>query len=204
MENLSLFIEGNWISIAGSIIGIIYLYLEYKANVWMWAASVVMAVFYAVIFYRSNLYASMSIYIYFFFASLYAWVMWITRNRDSDTGDEIITNTPKRYTPCILANIFVITIFIYILLFLLQPTQNPFYISAGDALTTSLNIVALWMISRKWAQQWLLIIPANAISSCLLFVQKDPMSGILFAIYFAVSIFGYMKWKKLATDKQSH
>lgn len=201
MENLLLFIENNWISIIGAIIGLIYLYLEYKANVWMWAASVAMAVFYVIIFYRTNLYASMSIYIYFFFASLYGWYMWINRNRDSDTGDEIITNTPKRYIPYILTNIFVVSIFIYTLLFLLQPTQNPLYISAGDALTTSLNIIALWMISRKWAQQWLLIIPANAISSTLLFIQNDPTSGVLFAIYFVVSIFGYLKWKKLVSDK---
>lgn len=201
MDNILLFIETNWISVVGAIIGLIYLYLEYKANVWMWAASVVMAVFYVAIFYRTNLYASMSIYIYFFFASLYGWFMWITRNRDNDTGNEIITNTPKRYAPYILSYVFVVAIFIYTLLFLLQPTQNPIYISLGDALTTSLNIIALWMISRKWAQQWLLIIPANAISSALLFIQNDPMSGILFAIYFIVSIFGYLKWRKLARSK---
>lgn len=201
MEYLSSFIENNWISIIGAVIGLIYLYLEYKANIWMWAASVVMAIFYVIIFYRANLYASMTIYIYFFFASLYGWLMWFTRNRDKDSGDEIITNTPKRYTPYILLNTLIITVFIYTLLYLLQPTQNPLYISAGDALTTSLNIVALWMISRKWAQQWLLIIPANAISSILLSVQNDPMSGILFSIYFVVSIFGYRKWRKLANSK---
>lgn len=201
MENIQLFLANNWISIIGAIIGLTYLYLEYKANVWMWAASVVMAVFYVVIFYKANLYASMSIYIYFFFASLYGWFMWITRNRKTDTGGEIITNTPKRYVPHILTNIFVVMIFIYTLLFLLQPSQNPFLISAGDALTTSLNIIALWMILRKWAQQWLLVIPANAISAILLFTQDDPMSGILFTIYFIVSIFGYMKWKKLTVSK---
>ncbi|MBS5980461.1 MAG: nicotinamide mononucleotide transporter, partial [Dysgonomonas mossii] len=53
------FIENNWVSIVGAIIGLIFLYLEYKANVWMWAASIVMAAFYIYIFYSTQLYASM-------------------------------------------------------------------------------------------------------------------------------------------------
>lgn len=164
----------------------------------MWAASVLMALFYIIIFYKTNLYASMCIYIYFFFASLYGWIMWITRNRDKDTGNEIITNTPRRYIPHILIAVTFISVFIFSLLKLLQPTENHILLSVGDAVTTSLNIVALWMISRKWAQQWLLVIPANAVSSLLLFIQHDPMSGILFFIFFIVSIFGYQKWKRLA------
>lgn len=197
MDSFLLFIEDNWVSIAGAIIGLIYLFLEYKANVWMWAASIAMALFYVAIFYKTELYASMSIYIYFFGASIYGWIKWITSNRNTDTGDEIISNTPQRYVPYILTAVVAISLLIYVLLITLQPTDNPIYISIGDSLTTSLNIVALWMISRKWAQQWLLLIPANAISSILLFFQGDPLSGILFAIFFVVSILGYRKWRKL-------
>lgn len=200
MDSFSLFIEDNWVSIAGAIIGLIYLFLEYKANVWMWAASIAMALFYVAIFYKTELYASMSIYIYFFGASIYGWIKWITSNRNTDTGDEIISNTPRHYVPYIFSAIVVTGLFIYILLITLQPTDNPIYISIGDSFTTSLNIVALWMISRKWAQQWLLLIPANAISSILLSIQGDPMSGILFAIFFIVSILGYKKWKKLTQN----
>lgn len=209
------FIGTNWISIVGSIMGILYLYLEYKANIWMWAASILMAAFYIYIFYTTGLYASMGIYVYFFLASIYAWLMWLFKRRDAETGKDIITRTPKKYLPLILISILAVSIFIYFILnyYSWLDTDgsatisesllsfNP--ISMGDALTTSLNIVALWMISRKWADQWLLLIPANAISSLLLFVQNDIVSAIMFAIFFIVSIGGFRNWKSMTLQQNN-
>lgn len=194
MDSVIIYIEENWISIAGAIIGLIYLFLEYKANAWLWAASIVMAAFYIYIFYATRLYASMGIYIYFFIASIYGWIMWITKNRDKDTGEEVISNADRKYLYPIIISVIAITIIIYIIL--IQFSENSYLVTTGDAVTTSLNIVALWMLSRKWAEQWLLVIPANLISSILLFVQHDIMSGCLFAVFFIVSILGYSNWKK--------
>lgn len=192
------FIQQNWVSIIGTVAGLVFLYLEYKANVWMWAASIVMAGFYIYIFYDTKLYASMVIYTYFLLASIYGWIIWIKKNRDRQTGDEIIKRVPKSYTLQILIAIVIIAIIIYYLLIHYSIDQS--YITIGDALTTSLNIVALWMVSRKWAEQWLLVIPANAISAILLFIQKDYTAGTLFVVFFVVSIFGYYKWKKMAKE----
>ena len=195
MDIILSFVENNWVSITGAIIGLVFLYLEYKANVWMWAASIVMAAFYIYIFYKTGLYASMGIYIYFFLASVYGWIVWIMRNRDKDSGAEIITHVGKRLIIPIILGVIIISLLIYLIL--IQFSHNPSFVTIGDALTTSLNIVALWMISRKWAEQWLLVIPANAVSGILLFVQQDIMSGILFFIFFIVSIFGYINWRKM-------
>lgn len=202
MTDIITFIESNWISITGALIGLIFLYLEYKANVWMWAASIIMAAFYICIFYKTELYASMTIYIYFFLASIYGWVMWIMRNRDKDTGEEIISTVPSKYIlPLALG---VILTFLIIYFILIQFSQSSIFITIGDAATTALNIVALWMISRKWTEQWLLVIPANLISGILLFAQHDSMSGTLFIVYFIVSILGYFRWKKIATTENNN
>jgi nicotinamide mononucleotide transporter len=197
MDIILSFIENNRVSITGAIIGLVFLYLEYKANVWMWAASIVMTVFYIYIFYKTGLYASMGIYIYFFPASVYGWIVWIMRNRDKDSGAEIITHVGRRFIVPVILGVIIISLLIYFIL--IQFSHNPSFITIGDAVTTSLNIVALWMISRKWAEQWLLVIPANAVSSILLFVQQDVMSGILFFIFFVVSIFGYINWRRMIT-----
>lgn len=189
------FIISNWVSITGAIIGLVFLYLEYKANVWMWSASIVMAAFYIYIFYSTRLYASMAIYVYFFIASIYGWIVWVLRNIDKETGNEIISHMARRYIIPIITGVALIAILIYLIL--IQFSNNSILITVGDSITTSLNIVALWMISRKWVEQWLLVIPANLISGILLFAQQDIMSGCLFIIFFIVSIMGYFKWKRL-------
>ncbi len=121
--------------------------------------------------------------------------MWLTRNREENTGDDIISQVDKKYIPSIIGAIFVVAAMIYLIL--IRFSGNYALITIGDALSTALNIVALWMISRKWAEQWLLVIPANLISGILLFAQHDIMSGSMFIIYFIVSIFGYRNWRRM-------
>ncbi len=199
MNGLLLFLSENWISLAGAVIGLIYLYLEYKASIWMWPASIAMAVFYIYIFYDTQLYASMCIYAYFLFASVYGWLSWHFKNRDADTGQDIITRMPQKYLLHVVGS--VLLVFIVIFMLLKHFAWNSYFITVGDAFTTSLNVVALWMASRKWADMWLLVIPANFLSSALLFVQHDVFSGILFFIFAVVSIAGFYNWKIMSQSR---
>lgn len=198
------FLSIHWYQITGVVFGLIYLYLEYKANIWMWAAGILMTVFYIVIFYESSLYASMGIYIFFLLASIYGWLSWMIKHRKAkeDNKDSApIERMPIRRIILVVGGILLVSV---VLVYILSTyTDNRTEIVIGDSLSTSLNIIALAMAAQKWAEQWLLLIPANIISAALLFMQDDPISGILFIVYFVVSIFGYRNWVRLAAEKQS-
>lgn len=198
------FLSTHWYQITGVVFGLIYLYLEYKANIWMWAAGILMTVFYIVIFYESSLYASMGIYIFFLLASIYGWLSWMIKHRKAkeDNKDSApIERMPIRRIILVVGGILLVSV---VLVYILSTyTDNKTEIIIGDSLSTSLNIIALAMAAQKWAEQWLLLIPANIISAVLLFMQDDPISGILFIVYFVVSIFGYRNWVRLAAEKQS-
>lgn len=191
------FLTKHWVSIVGIVFGILYLYLEYRASIWMWAASIAMAAFYVFIFYDTHLYASMGIYIYFFLASVYGWIMWGIRDKNEQTGKDIISRMPKRKALLVIVSVLVVWAVIYIIL--IRFSSDAGGITVSDALTTSLNIVALWMVSRKWAEQWLLLVPANFISAVLLFMQEDILSAFLFFVFFVVSIAGYFNWKRMSS-----
>lgn len=199
LENIITYINQHHIDIAASIIGLLYLYLEFRASIWMWLVSMVMALFFIYIFYTSQLYASMLIYVYFFFASGYGWFAWITKHRNKQTGKHIILRLPLKLIPLILIAISFSFCIISLLLYSL--TDNNLYLLLGDAFTTALNVVALWMAARKWAEQWCLLIPANLISGILLMTQGQTASATMFFIYFIVSIFGYLNWKKIASQE---
>ena len=63
-----------------------------------------------------------------------------------------------------------------------------------DAFTTSLSIVAMWMLARKYVEQWLVWIVVDAVSAGLYFYKGIPFYGVLYAIYTAVAYFGYRRW----------
>lgn len=166
----------------------------------MWLASIVMAVFFIYIFYTAQLYGSMAIYTYFFFASIYAWIRWLTKNRNEETGDHIIIRVPSKQIQRIL--LWIVVIFALCSVLIYATTNNPIPLILGDALVTSLNIVALWMATNKWAEQWCLLVVANLLSSILLYHQGEMASATMFLFYFVVSILGYQNWKKMTPQEE--
>lgn len=176
------------IEIIGAVIGLLYLYLEYKANKWLWPVGVLMPIVYIWIFYQSKFYADMGINVYYFFASIYGWIRW---NRYSSKEEELpITRTPRRL---ILPLTLIGTVlFAAIAFVLIRFTDSP--VPYGDSFTTAVSIIAMWMLAHKHAEQWLLWVAVNVVS-CGLYVWKGLYpTSILFAIYSVISVFGYFKW----------
>lgn len=82
------------LDIVGSIIGLVYLFLEYRASVWLWLAGIVMPAVYVVVFYSAGLYADMALNIYLIGASLYGVLCWL-RERNTLDGKIKIAFMPS-------------------------------------------------------------------------------------------------------------
>ena len=55
----------DYLEIVGTAIGVAYLYLEYKASIWLWIAGIIMPAVYLVVYYRAGLYADFGINVYY-------------------------------------------------------------------------------------------------------------------------------------------
>ncbi len=179
------------IEIVGAVIGLIYLYLEYTANKWLWLFGVLMPVVYIWIFFQSKFYADMGINIYYLFASIYGWIKW---NQGKNSGTEIpITHVPaRRILPLTLIGMAFFAVIAFILI---RFTDSP--VPYGDSLTTALSILGMWMLAQKYIEQWGIWFVVNVVS-CGLYVWKGlyPTAGLFF-IYSVISVFGYFKWKRM-------
>ena len=184
------------LEIIGAIIGLIYLYLEYKANKWLWLFGVIMPVVYIFIFYQSKFYADMGINAYYFFASIYGWIMW-TKNRFSEEKNRI-SHTPTRFI--LLLSIIGISIFALIAFVLVRFTDSP--VPYGDSFTTALSILGMWMLAHKYIEQWGIWFIVNIVSCGLYFWKDLYYTGVLFAIYAVISVFGYFKWKRMMREEE--
>lgn len=180
------------IEIIGAVIGLLYLYLEYKANKWLWPVGVVMPLVYVWIFFQSRFYADMGINIYYFFASIYGWIYW-TRHKRQEEGELPVTHTPRRHL--LPLTVTGIALFAAIAFILVRYTDSP--VPYGDSFTTALSILGMWLLARKQVEQWLFWFVVNVVS-CGLYLWKGLYpTSILFAIYSVISVFGYFKWKRM-------
>ena len=66
-----------------------------------------------------------------------------------------------------------------------------------DSLTTSLSIIAMWMLAHKYVEQWLVWLVVDIVS-CGIYIYKDLyFTSFLYGLYTVIAFFGYLKWKQL-------
>ncbi len=108
----------NWLEIIGTAVGLVYLYLEYKASIWLWIAGIVMPAIYVVVYYQAGLYADVGINIYYLLAAFYGlWVWFRPTDKKSDSQNQLgITHLPKKYLPAMAALTLILTVAFALLL----------------------------------------------------------------------------------------
>jgi nicotinamide mononucleotide transporter len=77
---------------------------------------------------------------------------------------------------------------------LLHLTDSP--VPYLDAVSTSLSIVATWMLARKILENWLLWIVADLISTGLYIYKGLWPTTVLFLVYTVLAVVGYFQWKR--------
>lgn len=179
--------------IAGTLVGLLYLWWEYRASIWLWAASVVMPALSLAVYYRAGLYADFGINVYYLLAGIYGWLVWMGGRR-KERGEEMpVVHTPARLVLPLAAVTAVLLVGMAWVLIRYTDSTVPW----ADSLTTALSVVAMWMLAHKQAEQWLVWLVVDAVS-CGLYVYKGlPFYAALYGIYTVIAWFGYRKWIRL-------
>lgn len=199
MEIVINFIVLNYIEIIGAIVGLLYLYYEYKADLKMWPAGIVMSSFYTFVFIHAGFYAFACINIYYILAGVYGWIKWHKPSSEESVSINTIglLNTPTRlFLPLILASAAIFGIIVFIL-----KIYTDSKVVYGDSFVTTISIVAMWMLAQKYVEQWLLLIAINIVSVFLYLYQDLYPTSAMYLIYSIVSVFGYLKWRKIVTKE---
>lgn len=194
--------------ILGFIVGILYLWWEYHANPKVWLASVVMPAISMWIYFSKGLYADFAINIYYLAIAVYGYWRWTSgshRSDDDKSGKQQkgngsgIMHTPIRMWPILTLAALAIWGAIWWILVTFTDSTVP----VADAFTTALSIVALWMMARKFAEEWLVWLVVDLVCSMLYWYKGLPLYCILYAIYTVIAWFGYRKWLRLMKSSGS-
>lgn len=182
------------LEILGFTIGLLYLWWEYHANAKVWLASVIMPAISMWIYYSKGLYADFGINIYYLVIAVYGFLTW-TRG-----GAGVRKKAPRKITrtPLWAAAVGVLStglLWLGIWWILVNFTDST--VPVADAFTTALSIVGLWMMARKYAEQWLVWFVVDIVCSALYYYKGIPFYAILYGVYTIIALFGYRKWLRL-------
>jgi len=189
---------GQTLEIIGTIVGLVYLWLEYKASIWLWIASIIMPAIYIFVYYEAGLYADLGINIYYLGAAVYGWFAWKYRKGAQEHEDLPITRMPKHSWVKALA-VFVVAQFVIAWLLINYTDSNvPWF----DAFTTALSIVGMWMLARKYLEQWWVWFVVDVASVGLYVYKVLYLTAGLYALYALIAVFGWWNWKKMMKSQQ--
>jgi nicotinamide mononucleotide transporter len=134
----------------------------------------------------------MGLQVYYLIISFYGWYWWIKGGDPEKSGNLPISRAPQKLYLILL--LVMSALFIGIWLVLSEFTDSP--IPGWDSLTTSISIVATWMLARKYLEHWVLWMVANTISVGLYIYKGLLPTVVLFIVYTIMAVAGYLSWKR--------
>lgn len=186
----------------GVLTGLLYLFLEIKQHRAMWIVGFLTSLLYVFVFFFSKIYADMGLQIYYVAISVYGFLQWTKNGKNglcekpepaSVPQDKIIYST---LTPRLLVGVLLAIIVLFFLIYTLLNNFTDSPIPIGDAFTTSVGIVATWMVARRIIEHWVFWIVANGISVYLYFVRELYPTMFLYICYALLAAIGLYTWKK--------
>ncbi|MGL5227610.1 MAG: nicotinamide riboside transporter PnuC [Bacteroidales bacterium] len=179
----------------GVITGLLYLYLEIKQKPVMWVIGLITSFVYVFVFYQAKIYADMGLNIYYVLISIYGWILWKCKKEEQTSEDSqqikyINLNTKTgiglvvSFFPVYLSMAYVLDRF----------TDSP--IPYADAFTTTLSILATWMLAKRILQHWMLWVFINLISIYIYIYRGLYPTSFLYLCYASLAVVGYINWKK--------
>lgn len=185
------------LQIVGVALGLLYLWLEYRAHIGLWIVGLVMPCVHGLLYYRSGLYADCAMQVYYILAGLYGLAVWARTGHGSGRKEEPaarIVHTPVRQWPALVVTWLAVQAAIYWVLVKWTDSSVPFW----DSLTTALCVVAYWMLSRRQVEQWLVWLVVDAVTVGLYFYKGIPLTAGLYLLYCVLAVAGYLRWRQMA------
>ena len=165
----------------------------------MWIAGIIMPAISIFVYYDAGLYADLGINVYYLVAAVYGYVLWqLTfrknkRKKDSKTKELPISRTPRKMYWILFATFALAFVAIGLILKLQTDSTVPWW----DSFTTAMSIVGMWMLARKWIEQWWTWIIVDGVCFGLYIYKGIYFYAALYGFYTIVAVYGYYKWKRM-------
>lgn len=191
------YLSVHWLDIATTLLGIIYLVLEYRASIALWVVGIVMPAMDIYLYWTHGLYGDAGMAVYYTLAAIYGYAVWKLGHGGSGKGEMPVTRFPRRLLLPTAAWFGVAWAATYYVLATYTGSTVPLL----DSFTNAMSFVGLWALARKYAEQWVFWIAVDTISCYLYVVKGIPFKAGLYGLYVVIAIMGYRKWLSMAAGR---
>ena len=171
----------------------------------------------AVMFYQINLYSDQLLNIYFIVISIFGWIWW---KKKKDDGSELFSirymNKASQLRMIVASVISIVLLGTFIdpifssLATLVATILGESYTHTNaalpywDATTTVLSVFAMYLLTRRYVESWILWVIVNVISVGLYYYRGVLFLSLEYIIFLANAIYAWYLWHKESLSYSSN
>jgi len=189
------------VELFGTVFGLWSVILAARASIWNYPIGIINIIFFFATFYQVQLYADMTLQVYFLLISIYGWWMWANpRPTQMDAQQELkITRNTWQVNlgigVAIVVGAGVLGLFfanVHQLLPALFPAPAAY--PYADSLVMTMSIAAMYLLSIKKWENWLIWVAVDTCSIGLFYAKGIKLIALEYVVFWAIAAYGGYRW----------
>ena len=176
--------------IIGVVTGIVGVWLTTRQKIWCWPVGLISVLAFIVVFFEAKLYAATGLQAIYVVLVIYGWYAWL--HGGADHSELLVSRMSRRLlVPFAVAGM---TFTGVLGVWLLRRTDEslPFF----DAFTMAFSLIAQWMQTRKYLENWMVWIVVDLIYIGMSLTQGLKLTAGLYLIYVGLALLGLRDWRR--------
>ena len=178
-----------WEAIAAAL-GLVYLLLAVRRNLWCWLCAFLSTAIYLVLFVQARIYMQALLQVFYLAMAVVGFIDW---KRGSSAAGEVLIRS-WTLTQHLAAAVAVIAATLINGWLLTRGTDAaaPYL----DSFVTWGSVVTTWMVARRVIENWLYWIVVDGVGAWLFYSQGLLVTTLLFVVYLGIVVHGYIVWRR--------
>lgn len=181
----------NVLELIGLASGLLAVFWLIRQNILTWPAGIVYVLVSLAIFWKERLYADLLLHIFYLFLNIYGWYYWIYGKKSGEQQLSVGTTPAAVLLPLVLLSI-VGTLAMGYLMKRYTDAALPYL----DSATTVFSFAGMWLTARKKIENWYFWFIVDLLATGIYFYKELYFYALLYLIYIALAVSGYIVWKK--------
>ena len=186
---------GTGVELLACVLSLAMVVCNARLNPAGWPLAIAASALYGLLFLDSRLYGEAGLQLVFIAAAAWGWWQWL-RGTDAGGGRLRVRRLAPRQRALAAAAVLAAWPLLGWLLDSATDSDVPYL----DALPTVGSLLGQWLLGRKWLETWPVWLAVN-LASIVLFAHKGLwLTTALYALFAAMSVWGWRAWARAATD----
>jgi nicotinamide mononucleotide transporter len=185
----------TWLEVIAFVLAIANIACNVFEIHWGWPLSFVASLLYAWLFYVSKLYGEAGVNVFFAATAFWGWWQWLRGHRAGSRAPLTVARLDARGYAWAAGGWLALWAACSLLLRAVTDSDVPW----ADGFVTAGSIVGTVLLGRKFIENWPTWLIVNAASVGLFAYKGLNLTVVLYVIFFALAIWGWIGWQRRLT-----